>query len=233
MKRPLLWIHHFDLPSLNDLPPTSIGGVSIGTCVICFALTAVSYQNLYLVQLVRVVYQRKGKAYSVNEGNAKNWDGPTAKYVENCKFPEDGSSPKSLRYIGSMVADVHRTLLSGGIFLYPADKKSPNGKLRLPFHQCTEAVMKNWWRPVYRLKDTVFEEAPNLIKTMRGQLIEVIEVTILRIISTNCDDLIIFLPLSSKHTVNMYQPAGVSILFLVSLRLDYVMLGNCADGIIV
>ncbi|KAJ9146137.1 hypothetical protein P3X46_028441 [Hevea brasiliensis] len=73
---------------------------------------------------------KKGKIYSVNEGNAKNWDAPTAKYVEKCKFPEDGSSPKSLRYVGSMVADVHRTLLYGGIFLYPADKKSPNGKLR-------------------------------------------------------------------------------------------------------
>lgn len=74
---------------------------------------------------------KKGKIYSVNEGNAKNWDGPTSKYVESCKFPTDGSSPKSLRYIGSMVADVHRTLLYGGIFLYPADKKSPNGKLRV------------------------------------------------------------------------------------------------------
>ncbi|XP_047162717.1 fructose-1,6-bisphosphatase, cytosolic [Vigna umbellata] len=74
---------------------------------------------------------KKGKIYSVNEGNAKNWDGPTSKYVENCKFPKDGSSPKSLRYVGSMVADVHRTFLYGGIFLYPADKKSPNGKLRV------------------------------------------------------------------------------------------------------
>ncbi|KAL0351588.1 UNVERIFIED_CONTAM: Fructose-1,6-bisphosphatase, cytosolic [Sesamum calycinum] len=76
---------------------------------------------------------KKGKIYSVNEGNAKNWDGPTAKYVEKCKFPKDGSPAKSLRYIGSMVADVHRTLLYGGIFLYPADKKSPNGKLSLPY----------------------------------------------------------------------------------------------------
>ncbi|KAK4741015.1 hypothetical protein SAY87_024603 [Trapa incisa] len=74
---------------------------------------------------------KKGKIYSVNEGNAKNWDGPTAKYVEKCKFPKDGSPAKSLRYIGSMVADVHRTLLYGGTFLYPADKKSPNGKLRV------------------------------------------------------------------------------------------------------
>ncbi|KAK2366567.1 Fructose-1,6-bisphosphatase, cytosolic [Trifolium repens] len=74
---------------------------------------------------------KKGKIYSVNEGNAKNWDGPTASYVEKCKFPTDGSPAKSLRYIGSMVADVHRTLLYGGTFLYPADKKSPNGKLRV------------------------------------------------------------------------------------------------------
>ncbi|CAL4972963.1 unnamed protein product [Urochloa decumbens] len=74
---------------------------------------------------------KKGKIYSVNEGNAKNWDGPTAKFVEKCKYPQDGSPPKSLRYIGSMVADVHRTLLYGGVFLYPADKKSPNGKLRV------------------------------------------------------------------------------------------------------
>ncbi|KAM1092781.1 hypothetical protein ACFX19_020314 [Malus domestica] len=74
---------------------------------------------------------QKGKIYSVNEGNAQNWDEQTTKYVEKCKFPQDGSSPKSLRYIGSMVADVHRTLLYGGMFMYPADKKSPNGKLRV------------------------------------------------------------------------------------------------------
>ncbi|KAG2396295.1 Fructose-1,6-bisphosphatase protein [Vigna angularis] len=74
---------------------------------------------------------RKGNIYSVNEGNAKNWDEPTTKYVQKCKFPQDGSPPKSLRYIGSMVADIHRTLLYGGIFMYPADIKSPHGKLRI------------------------------------------------------------------------------------------------------
>ncbi|MCI06935.1 fructose-16-bisphosphatase cytosolic-like, partial [Trifolium medium] len=46
------------------------------------------------------VIPKKGKIYSVNEGNAKNWDGPTASYVEKCKFPTDGSPAKSLRYIG-------------------------------------------------------------------------------------------------------------------------------------
>ncbi|THG23138.1 hypothetical protein TEA_000966 [Camellia sinensis var. sinensis] len=43
---------------------------------------------------------KKGKIYSTNEGNAQYWDEPTTKYVENSKFPKDGSSPKSLRYIG-------------------------------------------------------------------------------------------------------------------------------------
>ncbi|XP_051124573.1 fructose-1,6-bisphosphatase, cytosolic-like [Andrographis paniculata] len=74
---------------------------------------------------------KKGRIYSVNEGNTRNWDGPTTKFVGNCKYPKDGMPAKSMRYIGSMVADVHRTLLYGGIFMYPADKKSPNGKLRV------------------------------------------------------------------------------------------------------
>ncbi|XP_040367568.1 fructose-1,6-bisphosphatase, cytosolic isoform X2 [Rosa chinensis] len=69
----------------------------------------------------------RGKIYSVNEGNAENWDIQTNMYVGLCKF----NMGKSFRYIGSLVADVHRTLLYGGIFLYPAEKKSPNGKLRV------------------------------------------------------------------------------------------------------
>ncbi len=56
--------------------------------------------------------------------------GFAGRYVQECKYPADGK-PKSLRYVGSMVADVHRTLLYGGIFLYPADKKTKTGKLRL------------------------------------------------------------------------------------------------------
>lgn len=73
---------------------------------------------------------RRGAVYSINEGNASGWDNPTTKYVETCKYPKQGK-PKSLRYIGSMVADVHRTILYGGIFMYPGTKKDPEGKLRL------------------------------------------------------------------------------------------------------
>jgi len=72
----------------------------------------------------------RGNIYSINEGNSKFWDAPTTTYVNRIKSGE-GRSPYSLRYIGSMVADVHRTLLYGGIFMYPGDSRAPNGKLRL------------------------------------------------------------------------------------------------------
>jgi fructose-1,6-bisphosphatase I len=55
---------------------------------------------------------------------------PVTNYLNSIKYPKTGS-PYSARYIGSMVADVHRTLLYGGIFGYPDDKKSKSGKLRL------------------------------------------------------------------------------------------------------
>lgn len=83
----------------------------------------------------------RGKIYSVNEGNAKNWDKPTTEYVKSLKYPEEGKSSYSLRYIGSMVADVHRTLFYGGVFIYPADKKSPTGKLRLLYEAAPMAFL--------------------------------------------------------------------------------------------
>ncbi|OWF39037.1 fructose-1,6-bisphosphatase 1-like isoform X2 [Mizuhopecten yessoensis] len=72
----------------------------------------------------------RGKIFSINEGYAKFWDEPTTKYVQRKKFPENGK-PYGARYIGSMVADVHRTLVYGGIFMYPATSEAPQGKLRL------------------------------------------------------------------------------------------------------
>ncbi|EIW70866.1 hypothetical protein TREMEDRAFT_68252 [Tremella mesenterica DSM 1558] len=72
----------------------------------------------------------RGKIYSFNEGNSLHFNPPTLKYLESIKYPANGK-PYSARYIGSMVADVHRTLLYGGIFGYPDDKKSKDGKLRM------------------------------------------------------------------------------------------------------
>jgi len=74
-----------------------------------------------------------GKFYSVNESYWPYWDETTRKAVAYFKNPEN-KSPYNLRYIGSLVADFHRNLLAGGIFMYPADfrdPKKPTGKLRL------------------------------------------------------------------------------------------------------
>lgn len=77
----------------------------------------------------------RGKIYSINEGYSKFWDESTKEYVESVKNPKPGKAPYGARYIGSMVADVHRTLKYGGIFMYPATTESPNGKLRL-LYEC-------------------------------------------------------------------------------------------------
>ncbi|XP_055301210.1 fructose-1,6-bisphosphatase 1 [Sitodiplosis mosellana] len=73
---------------------------------------------------------QQGKIYSINEGYQYMWDDSIRKYVEAKKDPAKGK-PYGARYVGSMVADVHRTIKYGGIFLYPATSQSPNGKLRL------------------------------------------------------------------------------------------------------
>jgi len=73
----------------------------------------------------------RGKIYSFNEGNSMYFHPPVTAYLKSLKYPASPKTPYSSRYIGSMVADVHRTLLYGGIFGYPNDKKSKSGKLRL------------------------------------------------------------------------------------------------------
>lgn len=72
-----------------------------------------------------------GKYYSVNEGNFAKWHPAVQRAVSAFKNGDGAMKPKNARYIGSLVADFHRNLLAGGVFLYPADAKSPRGKLRL------------------------------------------------------------------------------------------------------
>ena len=80
------------------------------------------------------------RIYSINEGNHASWDDRTAEGIARIKAHTD-PSPYSLRYVGSMVSDVHRTLLYGGIFLYPADKKTGKGKLRLLYEAFPMAMI--------------------------------------------------------------------------------------------
>lgn len=78
---------------------------------------------------------KKGKVYGINEGNVSTWHPGQRAFVEYLRTPDKGSGrPYSLRYSGAMVADVHRTLLEGGIFMYPSDMRDPakpKAKLRL------------------------------------------------------------------------------------------------------
>ncbi|OCT97939.1 fructose-1,6-bisphosphatase 1 [Xenopus laevis] len=99
----------------------------------CFMLDPAIGEFILVNQDVKI--KKKGNIYSLNEGYAKYSDEAVTEYLQKKKFPEDGSSPYGARYVGSMVADVHRTLVYGGIFLYPANVKSPKGKLRL-LYEC-------------------------------------------------------------------------------------------------
>jgi fructose-1,6-bisphosphatase I len=75
-----------------------------------------------------------GKIYSINQGNSSKYDEGMIAYLNYCmENNKEEGRPYSQRYIGSMVADMHRTLLKGGIFMYPADKSAPKGKLRLQY----------------------------------------------------------------------------------------------------
>jgi len=98
----------------------------------------------------------RGKMYSINEGNQSKWDEGTVAYVRHLKEKDDATNrPYSLRYIGSLVADFHRNLLKGGIFLYPG----PKAKLRLLYEASPLAM--------------VAEQAGGLATTGRQSILEV------------------------------------------------------------
>lgn len=81
--------------------------------------------NLKLPEICKTIY-------SINDGNYTTWDKNMQNAIDSFKF---NNPPYTSRYVGSMVADIHRTLLYGGIYLYPADYKKGNGKLRI-LYEC-------------------------------------------------------------------------------------------------
>jgi fructose-1,6-bisphosphatase I len=86
----------------------------------------------FLLSHPKIVTPRVGMYYSVNESNFGRWDRPMQAAVRGLKGDApDLMKPKNSRYVGSLVADFHRNLIAGGIFLYPDDTRNPQGKLRL------------------------------------------------------------------------------------------------------
>ncbi len=82
-----------------------------------------------------------GRYYSVNESNWNRWSAPVQRVVTAFKNGEGKVQPKNARYIGSLVADFHRNLISGGVFLYPAATNYPQGKLRLLYEAAPLALV--------------------------------------------------------------------------------------------
>ncbi|MBI2271788.1 MAG: class 1 fructose-bisphosphatase [Bacteroidetes bacterium] len=79
---------------------------------------------------------KSGKIYSINEGNYVHFPDGVKKFIKWCQEEDKASNrPYSSRYIGSAVADIHRNLLYGGVFIYPTTSTSPKGKLRL-LYEC-------------------------------------------------------------------------------------------------
>ncbi len=88
----------------------------------------------YYLSHPNMKFPKKGKIYSVNEGNYIHFPKGVKKYIKYCQEEKD-DRPYTSRYIGSLVSDFHRNMIKGGIYIYPSTSKNPNGKLRL-LYEC-------------------------------------------------------------------------------------------------
>jgi fructose-1,6-bisphosphatase I len=94
-------------------------------------------QGSFVLTAENVSIPADTKEFAINMSNMRHWDAPVRRYIDECLAGKEGPRTKdfNMRWIASMVADVHRILTRGGIFLYPWDKREPNkpGKLRLMY----------------------------------------------------------------------------------------------------
>jgi fructose-1,6-bisphosphatase I len=108
--------------------PSTVMVLTLGDGVSAYTLDPVSGE--FLLSSARMVLPEQGPYYSANEANQATWPGVYGEFVASMREGRLGRTYSS-RYIGSLVADFHRTLLKGGCFLYPPTEKQPKGKLRL------------------------------------------------------------------------------------------------------
>lgn len=115
-------------------PQTTLA-ITLGDGVDLFTLDAVSGKFLLIKQGIAI--SASTKEFAINMSNMRHWAAPVKRYVEECLAGVSGPRQKdfNMRWIASMVADVHRVLSRGGIFMYPWDQREPGkpGKLRLMY----------------------------------------------------------------------------------------------------
>jgi fructose-1,6-bisphosphatase I len=113
---------------------TTVLVLSLGKGVHSFFLDPDRNEFLF-VETIQI--PERGEIYSINEANAPKWEPPRVRsLIERFKGKENpAGKPYTLRYVGTLVADAHRTLKKGGIFIYPGDQKNRRGKLRL-LYEC-------------------------------------------------------------------------------------------------
>jgi fructose-1,6-bisphosphatase I len=108
--------------------PSTVFVLTTGSGVSAFTL---DLDSTFVLTAERMSMPDQGPYYSTNEANASTWPTPYRDYINLLLRGELNGTTYSARYIGSLVADFHRTLLKGGVFLYPPTYKAPQGKLRL------------------------------------------------------------------------------------------------------
>ncbi len=97
--------------------------------------------GLFFLSHPNMQIPKRGNIYSINEANYIHFPDGVKKYIKYCQEEDKSTNrPYNTRYVGSLVADVHRNLLRGGIFIYPGSKKMPNGKLRL-LYECNPMAL--------------------------------------------------------------------------------------------
>ena len=122
--------------------PQSTLVLTVGDGVMVFTLDREQGSFVLTEENLRV--PEDTKEFAINMSNQRHWAAPVQRYIDECLQGKDGPRGKdfNMRWVGSMVADVHRILTRGGIFMYPWDKREPNkpGKLRLMY----EAKPMSW-----------------------------------------------------------------------------------------
>jgi len=115
--------------------PQTTMALTLGDGVVMFTLNKVTSEFLLIKDAVTISHSTK--EFAINMSNMRHWADPVRRYVEECLAGEGGAREKdfNMRWIASMVADVHRVLSRGGVFMYPWDQREPHkpGKLRLMY----------------------------------------------------------------------------------------------------